>query len=731
MHKMRATLGVLISLFLLTSVLVFISGTPCKAEGKWIYVDINQRYPDYANGSEYNPYKSIQDAIDAASDGDVIKVLPGDYNRDLTIDKSVTIMTEDQARTVIISSSKAMYMIEITASSVSLEGFTIEDLTNTSHRRGVIHIQSGANDVAIINNLFNYSANGYIVHVDGADDSIISNNTAEIGSKGIKLSNSNSNSVYDNQIENCTREAGIQLISSNNNQIEKNILRNNKNGITLTSSSYNTIKNNTIYENDVTGIVISSGDYNNVLRNDIDSNVFYGLQIDSKHNTVNNNGFSSNTVGVYLGATSSDCLITNCTIDGSSSFGLSTASGSVNNMIFNNSFRTNAGGNAKENGNNKWDNGSLGNYWDDFYGPNPNNPKCILSPGAIEFSYRKNGCSDNHPKGIFNVQPEVSTPIPANLAEQVSRQPTLKVTTLDPDPTDYKDRVDVHFYYVGLDGSNNYIGTHSNVESGTVASQWFSSTSGGGQAYSYKGLGYDYVGVWYVEIEDQYYRNKSAEWIFSTMNTPVNNAIPKVKFNAPSEIQLGDTASFDASACNDSDGNIVFYRWSFGDNENLLNKITPTHEYKNTGVFDVSLLIIDNGGASNVTSKLITVIENTNRPPVPIINGPYDGTVGALVQFSSAGSSDPDSGDSIASYSWDFDNDGVEDSTLQNPTFAYSKVGVYTVSLTLTDRSGDSATTQTSVLVGTSSDDGSPGFEIVLLIVAILGIVVINKKKRK
>ena len=731
MHKMKATLGVLISLFLFTSVLVIVSDSPCKAEENWLYVDGNQRYPEYANGSEYNPYAKIQDAINAASNGDIIKVLPGNYRGDLTIDKSLSIMTENQLSTVILSSSLENYMIEITASSVSLEGFKIEDQTNTSHRKGVIHIQSGTNDVAIINNLFNYSANGYIVFVDGADDSIISNNTAEIGSRGIKISNSNSNSIYENSIENCTRDAGITLISSNNNQIDRNTLRNNENGISLKQSGYNTIKNNTIYENDISGIVINSGDSNFIAKNDIYSNVFYGLEIDSSSNTIRDHNLYSNTVGLYMGSSSSDCVVTNCSIYDSLSYGLSTATGSVNTMIFNNSFRRNTVGNAKENGNNQWNNDTLGNYWDDFYGPSPNNDNCTLSPGAIEFSYTKHGGRDYYPKGIYNIQPEVRVPVPANLAGQVARQPTLKVTTFDPDPTDYKNRLDVHFYYVGLDGSNNYIGTHSNVESGTIASQWFSSTSGGSQAYSYRGLGYDYVGVWYVEIEDQYYKNKSAEWIFSTMNTPVNNVIPKVKFEAPTTVQLSDTISFDASACNDTDGDIVFYRWSFGDNENLLNKITPTHAYKNTGIFSVSLLIIDDGGASNVTSKLITVVESTNRPPTPIVGGPYSGAIGALVQFSSAGSSDPDSGDSIIAYSWDFDGDGIEDSNLQNPTYAYSKAGVYAVSLTLTDESGINGTAQTSALISTLSGDESPGFEIVFIIMAILGTVIINKRKRK
>ncbi|TSK05051.1 MAG: choice-of-anchor D domain-containing protein [Geobacter sp.] len=45
-------------------------------------------------------------------------------------------------------------------------------------------------------------------------------------------------------------------------------------------------------------------------------------------------------------------------------------------------------------------------------------------------------------------------------------------------------------------------------------------------------------------------------------------------------------------------------------------------------------------------------------------------------------------GKSIASWAWDFNNDGIIDSTEQNPSFTFTNVGKYTVSLTVTDSSG-------------------------------------------
>lgn len=84
-----------------------------------------------------------------------------------------------------------------------------------------------------------------------------------------------------------------------------------------------------------------------------------------------------------------------------------------------------------------------------------------------------------------------------------------------------------------------------------------------------------------------------------------------------------------------------------------------------------------------VPSKTI-IITPLNIAPVAQANGPYSGNVGAVISFSSSGSSDPDG--SIASYGWSF-GDGSS-STNANPTHAYTVQGIYTVTLTVTDNGG-------------------------------------------
>jgi PKD repeat protein/endonuclease I len=74
----------------------------------------------------------------------------------------------------------------------------------------------------------------------------------------------------------------------------------------------------------------------------------------------------------------------------------------------------------------------------------------------------------------------------------------------------------------------------------------------------------------------------------------------------------------------------------------------------------------------------------TNQAPVAEANGPYSGSVGAAISFSSAGSYDADG--TIVGWAWNFGDGGS--STLANPTHTYTAAGNFTVTLTVTDDLG-------------------------------------------
>jgi PKD repeat protein len=94
-----------------------------------------------------------------------------------------------------------------------------------------------------------------------------------------------------------------------------------------------------------------------------------------------------------------------------------------------------------------------------------------------------------------------------------------------------------------------------------------------------------------------------------------------------------------------------------------------------------------------------TVLSNgscvpANQAPYAEANGPYSGSVGSAIPFTSNGSADPEG---VFSSTWDF-GDGAR-VTAQNPTHAYATSGYYTARLTVTDTAGATATDTASVTI--------------------------------
>jgi parallel beta-helix repeat protein len=161
-------------------------------------------------------------------------------------------------------------------------------------------------------------------------------------------------------------EKGINLEECSENNINHNIILDNQYGISTERSNNNNLSNNKISLDESSTILLSYGIYihisnNNIVSNNNISNCYRGVRIKSSDNSlVFDNSFIKNERGVY-------CCCS-----------------SVNNMIFHNNFIQSHEFHAIDDIVNHWDNGTVGNYWDDYQ---EKHPDAVAKDGIWNLSY--------------------------------------------------------------------------------------------------------------------------------------------------------------------------------------------------------------------------------------------------------------------------------------------------------------------------------------------------------
>ncbi|AKB34214.1 cell surface protein [Methanosarcina siciliae HI350] len=149
---------------------------------------------------------------------------------------------------------------------------------------------------------------------------------------------------------------------------------------------------------------------------------------------------------------------------------------------------------------------------------------------------------------------------------------------------------------------------------------------------------------------------------------------------------------------------ISSWAWDFdGDGNVDSTEQNPSHTYNSTGAYTVSLSVTGQLGSDSKTKvDYITVREPAEPPIADFSADPLSGPVPLEVRFT-----DLSTGEGTDSWSWDFDSDGTVDSTEQNPTFTYSEIGNYTVTLTVTGTGGNDSKVKTYYIV---SEEAEPAF---------------------
>ncbi len=155
---------------------------------------------------------------------------------------------------------------------------------------------------------------------------------------------------------------------------------------------------------------------------------------------------------------------------------------------------------------------------------------------------------------------------------------------------------------------------------------------------------------------------------------------------------------FDGVGSSDPDDSIVSYVWDFGDGSDPVEGVSPSHVFGVAGAYTVTLTVMDEFGATGSVSMDLEVL--ANNAPVAVIGDPVCGLLEC--SFDGAGSSDPDTGDSVVSYLWDF-GDGSAPVEGVSVAHTFAAAGDYVVSLTVADGSGATG----SVTHELSVSDGS------------------------
>jgi len=257
------------------------------------------------DGSEGNPWATINHAISQAASGDTIIVHDGTYVENVGVNKSLTIQSMNGAAVTIVQAANIDdHVFEVMANLVIIRGFTVSNGRNADGIR-LYH----SSDNTIESNICSNNGTGIRLSNDSNRNTIQDNTCSDNDHGGISLYDSSGNTIESNTCSN--NGSGIILNSCNSTTIEGNICSDNDyNGIHLYDSSDNTIKSNT-FSGSGSGIVLAEHSDTNIIEgNTCSNNRDNAMYVyDSSNNIIKSNTCSGPGINICLLGTSSGNII--------------------------------------------------------------------------------------------------------------------------------------------------------------------------------------------------------------------------------------------------------------------------------------------------------------------------------------------------------------------------------------------------------------------------------------
>ncbi|UCE15779.1 MAG: right-handed parallel beta-helix repeat-containing protein [Candidatus Bathyarchaeota archaeon] len=564
----------------------------------------------------------------------------------------------------------------------------VENLNLVNNVHGVL-LAFTTNSTIINNNITN---NWYGIELSSSSSNTISGNKITNNECGIQLSSSSSNTISGNNIINRYMRMGIVLTessnsntisgnnmnrnnvwirySSNSNTISGNNITNNNINIYIYDSSNNIIQGNSITNSGQYSIELFASSSNTISGNNIIENrLGFYLHSYSNYNTISGNNITNNEYGIRLSASSSNTIhVNNIT---NNEYGITISPASQNNIIYHNNFVDNTQQvwmNPPSSGStNIWDDGypSGGNYWSDHVCTgNPSDgsqPYVIDADNVDHYPFQDPGCPDTIPPAIIVLSPQ-------NTTYTTSSVP-LTFTISEP----------ASWMGYSLDGQLNVTvagnTTLTGLSDGVHGITLYANDTSGNMGSSSK--------VYFT--------------IDTTSPTTTDN-YDGLWRNTAFEITL--TATDDISGVAE-----IYYKINYGSAQNVSTHGQPlitTESANNT----IEYWSVDNAGVEELPHKILTGIKLDITQPAA--NAGQDQTVAqdTLVKFNGSASQDENG---ITSYTWTFTDVTPQTLIGKNPTYNFTTLGTYTITLKVTDPAGNTVTDTVTITVLLDTDgDGTP-----------------------
>lgn len=191
------------------------------------------------------------------------------------------------------------------------------------------------------------------------------------------------------------------------------------------------------------------------------------------------------------------------------------------------------------------------------------------------------------------------------------------------------------------------------------------------------------------------------DFAYVAPGTPANTTIPVAAFT-----QSVNTGNFPLSVTfTDATANTpTSWLWTFSDGQTSTLQ-NPTMTFKEEGLINVTLVATNShgqgqvvvDGAVVVTAPFIQppvqVVEGTPKPVVALVANVTSGAHPLTVQFTDNSTGNP------TSWEWDFGDSDM--STVQNPSYTFTRPGTYDITLMVTGAGGSATGTRAAYITVT------------------------------